>query len=90
MVTICEANDCAYNRDSQCHAKAITIGDGVNPKCDTFCMAARKGGDAATMAGVGACKVSICAYNSNLECLAPKITVGYSEQEPDCLTFEPR
>ncbi len=90
IVTICEVDDCAYNMDSHCHTKAITIGDGTNPKCDTFCRSARKGGEAETIAGVGACKVSVCAYNANLECLAPGITVGYSEQEPDCMTFEMR
>jgi hypothetical protein len=90
MVMKCEVNDCAYNMDSHCHTKAITIGDSMHPRCDTFCVSTRKGGDTDTMASVGACKVSACAYNANLECLAPGISVGYDEQEPNCMTFESR
>lgn len=84
----CSVNDCAYNMDNCCHALAITIGDSMQPRCDTFCRSAMKGGDASSMAVVGACKVSECQYNTSLECQAPGISIGYSEQEPDCLTFE--
>ncbi len=34
-VAECAAVDCAYNRDSMCRARAITVGDGVEPNCDT-------------------------------------------------------
>ena len=37
MVMKCEVNDCAYNMDNCCHAIAITIGDSMHPRCDTFC-----------------------------------------------------
>ncbi len=84
----CEVSDCAYNMDDCCHAMAITIGDSMNPRCDTFCQSSIKGGDASCMAGVGACKVSSCTYNDNLECGAPGISVGYKGQDPDCLTFQ--
>lgn len=84
----CEVSDCVYNMDNRCHTPAITIGDGRNPRCDTFCHSTVKGGDASDMAGVGACKVSGCKYNNKFECHAPKISVGYRDQEPDCLTFQ--
>ena len=42
----CEVADCAYNMDSTCHAMAITVGDGMRPRCDTFCQSVMKGGDA--------------------------------------------
>lgn len=90
MVMKCEVDDCAYNVDSCCRTMAITIGDGVHPRCDTFCQSANKGGNVGSTAGVGACKVSICNHNTNLECQAPGISVGYGEQDADCLTFEPR
>ncbi len=90
MVSKCEVNDCAYNLDKMCHAMAITIGDGINPKCDTFCQSMKKGGDISCVASVGACKVSSCIYNSGLECQASEISVGYKGQEPDCLTFQSR
>lgn len=87
-VSKCEVNDCAYNLDNLCHAMAITVGDSMQPRCDTFCQSATKGGDASCIASVGACKVSSCLYNGDLECQAPEICVGYREQEPDCLTFQ--
>ncbi len=85
----CEISDCSYNMDNSCHAMAITIGNGMLPRCDTFCKSAMKGGDANCMACVGACKTSSCSYNSNLECEATAITVGYKGQEPNCMTFQP-
>ena len=84
----CEVSDCAYNMDDCCHTMAITIGDSINPRCDTFCQASIKGGEAGCATGVGACKISSCVYNSNLECGAPGISVGYKQREPDCLTFQ--
>ena len=89
-VSKCEVNDCAYNMENCCHAMAITIGDGMHPRCDTFCESMMKAGDAGCVAGVGACKVSSCMYNTDLECQAMEISVGYKEQEPDCLTFQSR
>lgn len=89
-VAECVVSDCAYNVEDCCHAIAITIGDGVHPRCDTFCHSVMKGGDITCMAGVGACKVSSCMYNESFECGASEISVGYEEQEPDCLTFKSR
>lgn len=86
-VTNCDVEDCAYNIDEECHAMAITIGDSLNPKCDTFCQSIMKGGDVSSIAGVGACKVSSCTYNISLECQAAEICVGYKGSDPDCLTF---
>jgi len=89
-VVRCEVNDCAYNTDNCCHALAITVGDEVHPRCDTFCHSMMKGGDRGAIAGVGACKVYSCMYNNGLECNSPEICVGYKGQEPDCLTFRTR
>ena len=85
----CEVSDCSYNEQNCCQTMAVTIGDGIHPKCDTFCCSTMKGGQSGCTAGVGACKVSSCTYNSGLECSAPGISVGYKENEPDCLTFQP-
>ena len=35
-VSGCSATECAYNVDRNCHARAITIGDGLHPGCDTY------------------------------------------------------
>lgn len=87
-VTKCDVINCAYNRNRTCHALAITIGDTMRPKCDTFCESAEKGGDMDATARVGACKMALCMHNNQLECAAVGIEVGYQEAEPDCLTFE--
>lgn len=84
----CEVKDCAYNMDNCCHTMAITVGDDMNPKCDSFCPSSIKGGEEDCFAGVGSCKVSGCMYNEDLECCSPGISVGYKGNEPDCLTFE--
>ena len=84
----CEVDECAYNMDNCCHTMAITVGDSMNPRCDTFCQSAMVGGDAGCTAGVGSCKTSCCRYNNNLECGASGISVGYKGHDPDCLTFQ--
>ncbi len=88
QVKKCDASQCAYNTEHQCHALAITIGDEQNhPMCDTYCSASVKGGDLNIMAGVGACKISECVFNAALECQSPEIVVGPTGDEVDCLTF---
>lgn len=88
-VSDCFVSDCAYNRDERCQARAITIGDGTHPACDTFCRADAHVSDAHRVSGVGACKVASCRFNSDLECQAPAISVGYRHDRQCCLTFDP-
>jgi len=89
-VTKCFVEDCAYNTDNCCHTIAITVGDGSNPQCDTFCQSSIPGGKAGCVAGIGACKVSVCKFNANLECTASGVSIGYKDNEPDCLSFQPK
>lgn len=84
----CGVNSCIYNMDHCCHTIAITVGDGDQPRCDTFWHSTLKGGYASSLAGVGSCKVSACRYNTKYECQALGITVGYCDREPFCLSFE--
>lgn len=84
----CSVNQCAYNKDQQCHALAITVGDEKSPMCDTFLPSSQKGGDMGTSGKVGACKVSVCKYNESLECNAGQIEVGVKQNTAFCLTFE--
>lgn len=83
----CEAGECAYNRDSTCRARAITVGDGTQPMCDT---AYNTGTHtrAEMTAGVGACKIADCRHNVDLECQAEAIQVALSGSNPMCATFE--
>ena len=74
-VTKCSVRKCAYNVEGGCHAKAITIGDGTTPHCDTSFSCGSHCHSKMT-AGVGACKVSGCAFNSDFECQAESIAVG--------------
>ena len=86
----CEVSDCAYNMGDICHTMAITVGDGMNPRCDTFCQLGIRGGKASFLAGVGACKVAGCTYNTDLECAATEVCIGYKDDEPNCMTFRAR
>lgn len=89
-VTSCEVIDCSYNRNRECHAIAITVGDMSHPMCDTFLKSSAKGGIKEMAAGVGACKVQGCQFNASFECSAGSITVGLHEGHADCKTFRSR
>lgn len=89
VVAGCQVNECTYNVDSGCHARAITVGDGVHPGCDTFFVSQTHTGEKRRNAGVGACKVSGCRFNDDFECAADKIDVGYDNGSADCLTYAP-
>lgn len=87
-VTKCEMSECAYNLENDCHALAITVGDGASPACDTFFSAQDHTSGLNQLAGVGACKVSSCLHNKAYECMAPDIMVGMSGNRASCLTFQ--
>lgn len=89
-VTGCSVDECTYNRNQQCHARAITVGDGVHPGCDTFFAAGSHAHDDSHTAGVGACKVSSCTHNDDYECAADQIEVGRRGSAVECLTFAAR
>lgn len=86
-VTKCMANACAYNVNSNCNARAITIGDTTHPCCDTFISISHHTKKASQVAGIGACKTETCKFNEDLECTADTISVGVQKNEPNCLTF---
>ena len=89
-VRSCTAIECAYNRDAECHAAAITIGDAQPPHCDTWLDGAAGHTGKAVKAGVGACKVRGCAYNDDLECQATTVSVAVADGQAHCTTFSPR
>lgn len=89
-VSSCDVSQCSYNANNKCHAKAITIGDGVNPGCDTFLGAGEHITKTDRIAGVGACKVSACVHNEDFECAAESISIGFNSGEVKCMTFELR
>lgn len=86
-VKSCGVSECAYNNSNGCHARAITVGDGRWPLCDTFLSATRhvKQGQPA---GVGACKVTSCRFNHDYECQAETIIVGHIRDTAECRTYE--
>ena len=90
IVSECSVIECAYNVGQACHARAITVGDGLHPGCDTFLSNHAHTRSVSTLAGVGACKVSACRYNDDFECSASDIRVGYKDDDIDCLTYRPR
>ncbi len=86
IVAECSATECAYNVSRNCHARAITIGNGVHPGCDTLFKHPHIENVSQT-AGVGACKVTNCKYNADCECVADQIKVGGSAGAATCLTY---
>lgn len=90
LVSQCAIGECAYNVDNTCHARAITIGDGIHPGCDTFLGALPHTREGKRAAGVGACKVTACTHNDDYECMAEQIAVGYLAEKINCLTYSPR
>ncbi|MFA6016192.1 MAG: DUF1540 domain-containing protein [Gallionellaceae bacterium] len=89
-VTKCTASECSYNIDSDCHARAITIGDALKPGCDTFIAGSHHIKQSQQTAGIGACKTAICKFNEDLECMAETIQVGKIMNEVNCMTFSLR
>ena len=87
LVSQCDVSQCGYNVDKHCHAKAITVGDNINPGCDTFFNTSQHNKEMKRIAGVGACKVSNCKHNNDFECTAENIIVGFAKQKINCLTF---
>jgi hypothetical protein len=90
VVTQCTIDKCAYNIDNKCHAKAITIGDGASPGCDTLFSGSEHIKAKSIQAGVGACKVDSCVFNNDLECTADGISVGLMNKNVQCLTYTMR
>lgn len=88
-VSNCEADQCFYNSDRQCHVPAINVGGETHPRCDTFIPRADHIGCMGT-SGVGACHTSLCKYNTDLTCDAAEISVGLHADHADCVTFESR
>jgi hypothetical protein len=90
MVSQCSVTECAYNLEKKCHARAITIGNGIHPGCDTFFMTSGHVHEKKRMAGIGACKVGHCKHNADLECMAASINVARSGDSVSCMTFMAR
>ena len=88
-VAACEAQRCAYNRDGNCHARAITVGNSQAAFCDTFLESQQHVREARSQAGVGACKAADCQHNNDLECQAEHIRVGQQSEGIACLTYRP-
>lgn len=87
VVAQCMVSDCAYNLQNTCNAKAITIGDGVHPGCDTFFSNSTHTHDFNDYTGVGACKVVSCRFNREFECNAEEISVGRNKGGVCCLNY---
>ncbi len=86
-VSRCDASVCAYNTQNGCRARAITIGDGSFPGCDTFLGISAAHVSSVQIAGVGACKVAGCKHNVDFECQADAINVATVSAPPACQTF---
>lgn len=87
VVNECKITDCAYNLQDTCNARAVTIGDGVHPGCDTFFSNTTHTHEFNEVTGVGACKVLSCRHNQDFECGAEAIAIGRNKSGVSCLTY---
>ncbi|MFW5887853.1 MAG: DUF1540 domain-containing protein [Bacteriovoracia bacterium] len=87
ILTECKITECAYNDKNNCHAKAITVGDSSNPRCDTYFENNQHVSSPSELAGVGACKVGPCKFNEDFSCTASEVQVGMDQGQIKCLTF---
>ena len=83
----CQVETCAFNVEDGCRARAITVGAGMVPACDTFFDSTGPSMSASRVAGVGACKNAECKFNTELECQAEAIMVATGGSLPACQTF---
>jgi Domain of Unknown Function (DUF1540) len=88
-VTSCRVEECVYNRERMCHARAITVGDPEAPRCDTF-MESQCHCQGGEKAGVGACKVDWCTHNDDFECQTDSVNIGQVGSDVMCMTCKKR
>lgn len=89
IVKTCEVVCCSFNNHNSCHALAVTIGDGIHPKCDTFVQEGSDGGRE-TSTRVGACKVASCFHNKKLICQTGFIDIVFKDMHSYCKKFQPK
>lgn len=87
-VKSCSVEECVFNHKKICSTRAITVGDGETPQCDTYFVDHRHAKQS-HLAGVGACKVTSCRFNKDYGCLADNIIVGHVRSMANCQTFVP-
>lgn len=88
LISQCDVVNCTFNINKSCQAKAITVGDGSFPGCDTYLNLNIHCREKDHPAGVGACKVANCAHNDDFECIAQSVSVGVVGKKVQCLSFE--
>ena len=86
----CAATDCSFNMHRECHAMAITVGDGACAMCDTYTRSGPKGGSPEIIGGVGACREGDCKFNKSFECAAGSIFIGMHDDHAECKTYTKR
>ena len=100
----CRANDCAYNRNEQCGARAILVS---NTSDETFCDTYTKEGSFAASAHFHddaefgeeladspsiTCNVTGCAYNKSFRCRADMVQIDdpHDMMICNCETYRPK
>ena len=86
----CTVQSCGFNKNSGCHARAISIGDNDTLGCNTFFtvpIPASHAKSTGRTSGVGACKVADCKYNDDYECVANEVIVALNNSKANCQTY---
>ena len=92
LVSMCDVEECAFNRNQTCHALVITIDDERTrcAVCGIYVKTNRKAEVMDATGRVGVCNAQGCIYNSGFECTAYYISIGLHEGHADCKKFSLR
>src|SRR5690242_17459622 len=85
-VLTCTVADCSYNKELECWAPEIKVGED-HPRCDTFTHLAVQAAPRESV--VARCGVTACDFNADTHCNARGITVSNHTAHADCMTFRP-
>lgn len=90
QVLSCAVEQCAYNKNRECHASGISVG-GDHALCDTFTtQVTGVGMSSETTSSVKMCHADVCKFNKEMSCMAPGISVGNHMEHADCVTYVPK
>jgi hypothetical protein len=76
----------ASHNDSNCHARAITLGNGLYPGRDTYQDDSPGHPRLQATAGTGACKLSGWLHNSDFACTADGIDLAARGETAACMS----
>lgn len=89
MVLACQVDSCSYNRNLECRAGEVEVGDCSHARCDTFTTNQVEELETG-QAIVASCAVAECKFNQDaVTCTAPAVSLGHHEEHAECDSYVP-